>query len=171
MLTGSRWPAGFSLLGSSGTYSSPQPRSRISISESSHWSTSPGVLPYLLQGSLVTLIVVVGAMGLGLVLGVPLAVGQVYGHPALRRVIAVYVWFFRGIPLLVFYINTKRVTPRRDHSISTYRKALLSYSSSPAPSFGEAGRSLRTEIALGISDTLVQSTSLIVSFTVASTRA
>lgn len=58
-----------------------------------------------------TLIVVVGAMGLGLVLGVPLAVGQVYGHPALRRVIAVYVWFFRGIPLLVFYINTKRVTP------------------------------------------------------------
>ena len=58
-------------------------------------------LPYLLRGSLVTLIVVVGAMGLGLVLGVPLAVGQVYGHPALRRVIAVYVWFFRGIPLLV----------------------------------------------------------------------
>jgi len=28
-----------------------------------------------------------------------------------QRVIAVYVWFFRGIPLLVFYINTKRVTP------------------------------------------------------------
>ena len=59
-------------------------------------------LPYLLEGSLVTLIVVVGAMALGLVLGVPLAVGQVYGHPALRRAIAVYVWFFRGIPLLVF---------------------------------------------------------------------
>ena len=59
-------------------------------------------LPYLLEGSLVTLIVVVGAMALGLVLGVPLAVGQVYGHPVLRRAIAVYVWFFRGIPLLVF---------------------------------------------------------------------
>jgi polar amino acid transport system permease protein len=58
-------------------------------------------LPYLLQGSLVTLIVVAGAMALGLTVGVPLAVGQVYGHPALRRVIGVYVWFFRGIPLLV----------------------------------------------------------------------
>ncbi len=58
-------------------------------------------LPYLLQGSLVTLIVVAGAMALGLTIGVPLAVGQVYGHPALRRVIGVYVWFFRGIPLLV----------------------------------------------------------------------
>ncbi len=49
-----------------------------------------------------TLIVVAGAMILGLVLGVPLAAAQVYGHPALARVIAVYVWFFRGIPLLVF---------------------------------------------------------------------
>jgi polar amino acid transport system permease protein len=49
----------------------------------------------------VTLIVVAGAMALGLTIGVPLAVGQVYGHPALRRVIGVYVWFFRGIPLLV----------------------------------------------------------------------
>ena len=58
-------------------------------------------LPYLLPGSLVTLIVVAGAMALGLAIGVPLAVGQVYGRPALRRLIGVYVWFFRGIPLLV----------------------------------------------------------------------
>ena len=59
-------------------------------------------LPYLLQGSIVTLVVVVGAMFLGFALGVPLAVAQVYGHPVLRRFITVYVWFFRGIPLLVF---------------------------------------------------------------------
>ncbi len=59
-------------------------------------------LPYLLQGAGVTLIVVVGAMALGLALGVPLAVGQVYGRTAVRRAIGVYVWFFRGIPLLVF---------------------------------------------------------------------
>jgi len=59
-------------------------------------------LPYLLEGAGVTLIVVIGAMALGLALGVPLAVGQVYGHPVLRRVVGVYVWFFRGIPLLVF---------------------------------------------------------------------
>jgi polar amino acid transport system permease protein len=59
-------------------------------------------LPYLLQGSLVTLVVVCGAMGLGFLLGIPLAVGQVYGRQPLRYVIAFYVWFFRGIPLLVF---------------------------------------------------------------------
>ncbi len=59
-------------------------------------------LPYLIEGAGVTLIVVIGAMVLGLALGVPLAVGQVYGHPVLRRAVGVYVWFFRGIPLLVF---------------------------------------------------------------------
>jgi polar amino acid transport system permease protein len=59
-------------------------------------------LPYLLEGSVVTLIVIAGSMALGLALGVPLAVGQVYGQPLLRRLVGLYVWFFRGIPLLVF---------------------------------------------------------------------
>jgi len=59
-------------------------------------------LPYLLQGSLVTLAVVAGALGFGFLVGVPLAVGQVYGGTAIRRGVGVYVWFFRGIPLLVF---------------------------------------------------------------------
>lgn len=58
-------------------------------------------LPYLVEGSIVTIGVVFGAMFLGLILGVPIAIGQVYGKPFLRKIIAVYVWFFRGIPLLV----------------------------------------------------------------------
>jgi polar amino acid transport system permease protein len=57
--------------------------------------------PYMLQGSLVTIGVVIGAMGLGLLVGIPLAVGQVYGAPLLRTIIGLYVWFFRGVPLLV----------------------------------------------------------------------
>ncbi len=59
-------------------------------------------LPYLLQGSLVTIAVVAGALSFGFVIGVPLAAGQVYGGAAIRRSIGAYVWFFRGIPLLVF---------------------------------------------------------------------
>jgi polar amino acid transport system permease protein len=58
-------------------------------------------LPYLLQGALVTIALVLGALFLGLILGVFLAMGQVYGNKALRAVVAVYVWFFRGVPLLV----------------------------------------------------------------------
>lgn len=58
-------------------------------------------LPYLLHGSLVTVGLVIFAMALGLVIGTLLAVGQVYGSEWVRRVVIVYVWFFRGVPLLV----------------------------------------------------------------------
>lgn len=58
-------------------------------------------LPYMLQGAVVNVIVVLSAMSFGFILGLPLAVGQVYGGRLLRRVIGIYVWFFRGIPLLV----------------------------------------------------------------------
>lgn len=58
-------------------------------------------LPYLLHGALVTVGLIVGAMMLGLSLGVFLAVGQVYGRSFIRKIIALYVWLFRGIPLLV----------------------------------------------------------------------
>ncbi len=57
--------------------------------------------PYLLQGAVVTIIAVVGAMGLGLLIGVPMAVGQVYGNRPVRFLVGLYVWFFRGIPVLV----------------------------------------------------------------------
>jgi polar amino acid transport system permease protein len=58
-------------------------------------------LPYLLQGSLVTIGIVIGAMGIGLIIGIHLAVGQVYGNRAVRWVVGIYVWFFRGVPVLV----------------------------------------------------------------------
>lgn len=58
-------------------------------------------LPYILAGSLVTLITVIGALSLGLVVGVPLAVAQVYGPAWMRRLVGVYVWFFRGMPILL----------------------------------------------------------------------
>ena len=60
-----------------------------------------GALPYLLRGTLVTIVLVAGAMCLGLVIGINLAVGQVYGKRWLRNLIGIYIWFFRGVPLLV----------------------------------------------------------------------
>jgi polar amino acid transport system permease protein len=58
-------------------------------------------LPYILQGAGITLVIVGGAMILGLLLGVPFALGQVYGPPLVRRAIGLYVWFFRGVPILI----------------------------------------------------------------------
>jgi len=58
-------------------------------------------LPYILEGAGVSLAIVCFAMVLGLLMGIPMAVGLVYGHPVVRRLIGLYVWFFRGVPILV----------------------------------------------------------------------
>ena len=56
---------------------------------------------YLLSGVGVTLLLVVLAMSLGLVFGSILAAFQVYGPPWTGRLVSIYVWFFRGVPILV----------------------------------------------------------------------
>ena len=55
-------------------------------------------LPYILKGTGVTAGIVIGAMGLGLLAGIPMAAGQVYGRRPVRFLIGLYVWFFRGVP-------------------------------------------------------------------------
>ena len=56
--------------------------------------------PYLLLGAVNTAIIVLTAMGIGLVIGVLVAVGLVYGPRWLRFLLAGYLWFFRGVPIL-----------------------------------------------------------------------
>jgi polar amino acid transport system permease protein len=58
-------------------------------------------LPYILKGTAVTAGIVTGAMVVGLVAGIPMAVAQVYGNRMVRFFVGVYVWFFRGVPVLV----------------------------------------------------------------------
>ena len=58
-------------------------------------------LPYIVEGAGITVGTVLCAMLFGLFCGVPLAVAQVYGGPVARRLVALYVWFFRGVPILV----------------------------------------------------------------------
>lgn len=58
-------------------------------------------LPYLLLGTFNTAVIVSAAMLLGLLLGIAIAVGLVYGNRPLRFVLGLYVWFFRGVPVLV----------------------------------------------------------------------
>ncbi|NLX19661.1 MAG: amino acid ABC transporter permease [Desulfobulbus sp.] len=58
-------------------------------------------LPYLLSGFFNTAAIVLMAMFLGLLLGIGIAVGLVYGGRMLRFLLGLYVWFFRGVPVLV----------------------------------------------------------------------
>ena len=65
------------------------------------FSTIFEALPYILEGTLVTILLVVGALFLGFCLGVPMAVAQVYGPRPVSRLVGFYVWFFRGVPVLL----------------------------------------------------------------------
>ena len=64
-------------------------------------STIFEALPYILEGTLVTILLVAGALSLGFCLGVPMAVAQVYGPKPVSRLVGFYVWFFRGVPVLL----------------------------------------------------------------------
>ncbi|MBT0733454.1 amino acid ABC transporter permease [Methanoculleus bourgensis] len=57
--------------------------------------------PYIASGIATTLGLVLSALGIGALLGFPMALGQVYGSRPVRWAIGVYVWFFRGLPILV----------------------------------------------------------------------
>ena len=58
-------------------------------------------LPYIFEGSLWSLGLVLGGLGIGFIIGVMFSLIQVYGSSPLRRLISLYVWFFRGTPLIV----------------------------------------------------------------------
>jgi polar amino acid transport system permease protein len=57
--------------------------------------------PYILSGVASTLGLVLVALGIGILIGLPMALGQVYGSRPIRWIIGIYVWFFRGLPILV----------------------------------------------------------------------
>lgn len=66
-----------------------------------HLTNVASELPYILEGAFVTLIVVVGALSMGFILGIPLSLLHVYGSKPVRWAVGIYVWFFRGTPILV----------------------------------------------------------------------
>ena len=68
----------------------------------------------VLRGLEVTLELTVMAMGIGIVLGIVLAVMRLSPNPVLTTVSWVYIWFFRGTPVLVqllFWYNITYVFP------------------------------------------------------------
>ena len=61
-------------------------------------------LPYLLEGTLITIQLTFWSLLMGVVIGLPLAFGQVYGNKLIQRIIAVYERVARSIPLLVILL-------------------------------------------------------------------
>jgi len=59
------------------------------------------LLPPVLEGALATLKLIALSIPLGLILGILIAVGRVYGNKFISSFCTVYTLFFRGTPLLV----------------------------------------------------------------------
>ncbi|MBA7476747.1 L-cystine transport system permease protein YecS [subsurface metagenome] len=59
------------------------------------------LLPPVLEGTLVTLKLIALSIPLGLILGILIAVGRVYGNKFISSFCAIYTLFFRGTPLLI----------------------------------------------------------------------
>lgn len=59
------------------------------------------LLPPLLEGTVVTIKLIVFSIPLGLLLGILIAIGRVYGNKFISSFCNVYTLFFRGSPLLV----------------------------------------------------------------------
>ncbi len=57
--------------------------------------------PAILDGLVNTLLMTVAAMGLGIVLGVLIAIMRISGNPVLSSIAIAYVWIFRGAPALL----------------------------------------------------------------------
>jgi len=69
----------------------------------------------ILEGLVVTLELTVIAMVIGVLLGVMLAVMRVSSNPLLSRASWLYIWFFRGTPVLVqllFWFNIATLYPK-----------------------------------------------------------
>jgi polar amino acid transport system substrate-binding protein len=69
--------------------------------EASRRYTFAGFFPQLLQGAELTVRITVLSMMLAILIGLPLALAQLYGPAPLRWLATVYVEFFRGIPVLI----------------------------------------------------------------------
>ncbi len=70
--------------------------------------------PLVLQGVVVTLELTVIAMVIGVALGIVLAVMRLSPNPVVSSVSWLYIWFFRGTPVLVqifFWYNVASILP------------------------------------------------------------
>ncbi|WP_127817742.1 amino acid ABC transporter permease [Microbacterium sp. CPCC 204701] len=81
------------------------------------WPVIVGYLffPAILDGLWITIYLTIGAMIIGIVLGVLLAAGRMSSNKLVSSVANTYVWFFRGTPTLVqliFWYNIAIFVPR-----------------------------------------------------------
>ena len=82
-------------------------------------------LPYLLEGTLVTVQLTFWSLLIGVVVGLPIAFAQVYGGKILQGIVAVYERLARSIPLLVMLLLINYGLPQLGLRIPIFRAAVI----------------------------------------------
>ncbi len=82
-------------------------------------------LPALLQATLVNLGLLLGLISLGFVVGVPIALLQVYGPAPLRGLALAWEGVFRGVPALVLLILFAYLPPKLGWGLEPFTAAVL----------------------------------------------
>lgn len=85
-------------------------------------------LPFLLKGTLWTVVLSLGGMFFGLLLGFALALMRLYGYWPLQWVSRIYVSFFRGTPLLVQLFMIYYGLPQLGIQLEPLTAALVGFS-------------------------------------------
>jgi len=80
-------------------------------------------LPYLLKGAFYTIALSVITIGFGLALGTVLGVLAYYGRKPVKAMIAVYVFVFRGLPVLIVVFLFYYVPPMWGFNLDVYFSA------------------------------------------------
>lgn len=82
-------------------------------------------LPYLLEGTLVTIQLTFWSLLIGIVVGLPIAFAQVYGNKILKGIVAVYERLARSVPLLVMLLLLNYGLPMLGYRIPIFRAAVI----------------------------------------------
>lgn len=84
-------------------------------------------LPLLLRGALLTVQISVVSMALAILLGLPIAVARLFGPAPLRVLAALYVEFFRGIPVLLLLFFLYYGLPTLGLKLGAMQAAILGF--------------------------------------------
>lgn len=89
----------------------------IGTNENMRWDAVAEYMfnPQILEGVIWTVVLTLSAMGIAIVLGIAIALMRISSNKLLQTAAVVYLWFFRGTPLLVqliFWFNLALVFPK-----------------------------------------------------------
>lgn len=89
-------------------------------------------LPILLKAALLTIFLAVATQFLGTVLGLPLALGRDSRHAVLRSASFIYIWIFRGTPVLLHLFFVYYAAPMFGLRLEALPAAIVALSMSSA---------------------------------------